>query len=92
MNIIRNQLIDQHKPLLSPASYFATLQPGTLSVKVFLKQMANLPAVCRKPVRTESPSTPQLRSAGNTTPLAPSSPASGMLSASTSPTSASLTH
>ena len=53
VNIIRNQLIDQHKPLLSSTSYFATLQPGTISVKVFLKQMANVPAVCGKPVRTQ---------------------------------------
>lgn len=91
VNIIRNQLIDQHKPLLSPTSYFATLQPGTISVKVFLKQMANVPAVCRKPVRTEPESQPALREAAQTTP-ALSSSASGILSASTSPTSASLTH
>ncbi len=54
VNIIHNQLIEQHKPLLSSTSYFSTLQPGTVSVKVFLKQMANVPAVCgRRPVRTE---------------------------------------
>ena len=49
VSIIRNQLIDQHKALLSSTSYFATLQPGTISVKVFLKQMANVPAVCKRP-------------------------------------------
>lgn len=54
VNIIHNQLIMQHKPLLSSTSYFATLQPGTVSVKVFLKQMANVPAVCRvRPTREE---------------------------------------
>jgi hypothetical protein len=54
VNIIHNQLIEQHKPLLSSTSYFSTLQPGTISVKVFLKQMANVPAVCgRRPVRQE---------------------------------------
>jgi hypothetical protein len=54
VNIIHNQLISQHKPLLSSTSYFSTLQPGTVSVKVFLKQMANVPAVCgRRPSRTE---------------------------------------
>jgi hypothetical protein len=47
VNIIHNQLIQQHKPLLSSTSYFSTLQPGTVSVKVFLKQMANVPVVCR---------------------------------------------
>lgn len=63
VNIIRNQLIDQHKPLLSPTSYFATLQPGTASVRVFLKQMANLPMVCKRPVRSAPQSEPALREA-----------------------------
>jgi hypothetical protein len=56
VNIIKNQLIDQQKPLLSSSSYFSTLQPGTVSVKVFLKQMANVPAACsRRPARGEQP-------------------------------------
>ena len=64
VNIIRNQLIDQHKPLLSSTSYFSTLQPGTISVKVFLKQMANVPTVCgRRPVRTASPENAPMREA-----------------------------
>jgi|CZKL01.1.fsa_nt_gi hypothetical protein len=46
VKILKNQLIDQHKPLLSTTSYWSTLQPGTISVKVFLKQMANVPEVC----------------------------------------------
>jgi hypothetical protein len=53
VNIIRTQLIDQRKPLLSSTSYFATLQPGTISVRVFLRQMANVPAVCGRRMRTE---------------------------------------
>lgn len=54
VNIIHNQLIQQHKPLLSKTSYFSTLQPGTVSVKVFLKQMANVPAACGvRPTREE---------------------------------------
>jgi hypothetical protein len=53
VSIIKNQLVDQHKPLLSSTSYFSTLQPGTVSVKVFLKQMANVPATCGR--RTERP-------------------------------------
>jgi hypothetical protein len=68
VNIIRNQLIDQHKPLLSSTSYFATLQPGTVSVKVFLKQMANVPAVCKRPVHTEPESEPVLREAADSVP------------------------
>jgi hypothetical protein len=56
VNIIRNQLIDQHKPLLSSTSYFSTLQPGTMSIRVFLRQMANVPAVCgRRPARNATP-------------------------------------
>lgn len=68
VNIIRNQVIDQHKPLLASTSYFATLQPGTLSVKVFLRQMANVPSVCRKPLRTEPQSEPALREAATAPP------------------------
>ena len=75
VNIIRNQLIDQHKPLLSSTSYFATLQPRTISVKVFLKQMANVPAVCRRPVQSQPASTPQTRTAEEDTPASPASPA-----------------
>ena len=68
VNIIRNQLIDQHKPLLASTSYFATLQPGTMSVKVFLRQMTNVPAVCRKPVHTERPSESASREAAAPAP------------------------
>jgi hypothetical protein len=50
--ILKNQLIDQHKPLLSRTSYWSTLQPGTIGVKVFMKQIANVPSACgRRPVR-----------------------------------------
>lgn len=44
--ILKNQIIDQRKPLLSPTSYWATLRPGTLSYRVFAKQMTNPPAAC----------------------------------------------
>jgi len=67
VNIIHNQLIEQHKPLLSSASYFSTLQPGTISVKVFLKQMANVPAVCGRPVRTQPRTEPAVREAAEAT-------------------------
>ncbi len=48
VRILYNQLIEQHKPLLSRSSYWATLRPGKSGYKVFLKQMANVPAVCRQ--------------------------------------------
>ena len=47
VKILHNQLMDQHRPLLSEKSYWSTLQPGTISHRVFLKQMANVPKVCR---------------------------------------------
>ena len=76
VNIIRNQLIDQHKPLLSSTSYFSTLQPGTISIKVFLKQMANVPAVCgRRPVRTGNPADEPVRETADSV-TAPASSAS----------------
>jgi hypothetical protein len=78
VNIIRFQLVNRNKPLLSSTSYFSTLQPGTVSLKVFLNQMANVPAVCGRPVRTEPRVEPQLReTASDSMPAA--------LSQSTSP-------
>jgi hypothetical protein len=47
IKIMRNQLIDRGKPAVSRASYWSTLQPGTASYRVFVKQMANVPEVCR---------------------------------------------
>ena len=82
VNIIRNQLIDQNKPLLSSTSYFATLQPGTAGVKVFLKQMANVPAVCKRPVHIEPQSEAMREAAADTVQGAPvpSEPRSSLLS------------
>ena len=91
VSIIRNQLIDQHKPLLSSTSYFATLQPGTISVKVFLKQMANVPAVCGR-VRTHQRTEPQVREAAQASPVAPSAPPSAMPSAFATQTSSGINH
>ena len=91
VNIIRNQLIEQHKPLLSSTSYFATLQPGTISIKVFLKQMANVPAVCKRPVQTAPQAEPQLREAAESAPAIPTPSSSGMRSAFTSPVAANVT-
>jgi hypothetical protein len=87
VSIIHNQLIDQHKPLLSSTSYFATLQPGTISVKVFLKQMANVPAVCGR-VRTHPQAVPRVREAA----VAPDTPAPAMPSSFASQTSSGIDH
>lgn len=47
IRILKNQLIDLNEPLLTPKSYWATLRPGTVSYRVFAKQMTNVPAACR---------------------------------------------
>lgn len=55
IKIMDNQLFVLHRPLLSRLSYWSTLQPGTVSYRVFRKQMANVPAVCRvDPAREEA--------------------------------------
>lgn len=48
VKILNNQLIDRGRPLLTKKSYWSTLQPGTVSFKVFSKQMANVPDACRE--------------------------------------------
>lgn len=57
IKILENQLIDKRKPLLSRSSYWSTLHPGTISYKVFVKQMTNVPAVCRVDPLNEAKST-----------------------------------
>ncbi len=46
IKIMSNQIVNLHEPLLSPKSYWSTLRPGTISYKVFAKQMTNVPAEC----------------------------------------------
>lgn len=46
INILHHQLIDQHKPIYSHTSYWATLQPGTAGFRVFARQMTNPPLAC----------------------------------------------
>ncbi len=46
IRILNHQIIDQHKPIFSRSSYWATLQPGTVSFSVFAKQMTNPPLAC----------------------------------------------
>ncbi|HUA91538.1 MAG TPA: hypothetical protein VL991_03170 [Terracidiphilus sp.] len=49
IKILDNQLIAQHKPVLSKSSYWVTLRPGTYSFQLFFKQMANEPEACGAP-------------------------------------------
>ena len=56
VKILENQMLTQHRPLLTPASYWVTLQPAHSSYQMFAKQMKNVPAACRA-------ATPPLREA-----------------------------
>ena len=58
IKILSKQLIDEQKPLLSRSSYWATLRPGRPGYRVFVKQMANVPVVCR-----QAPSPDELQTA-----------------------------
>lgn len=46
IKILDQQIIAQHKPLLSRSGYWSTLRPGTTSYRMFAKQMANVPPAC----------------------------------------------
>jgi hypothetical protein len=46
VRIMKNQLVDLNRPLVSTKSYWGTLHPGTASYRVFAKQMTNLPMAC----------------------------------------------
>jgi hypothetical protein len=52
VKILSRQIVDQNKPLLTRASYWSTLQPGSRSYRVFAKQMTNPPAACGLSVTT----------------------------------------
>jgi hypothetical protein len=57
VKILDQQMIGQRKPLLSRTGYWSTLRPGTVSYRVFAKQMANVPVACgmrAKPVRRDA--------------------------------------
>ncbi len=47
IRILKTQLIDKGKPLISRSSYWETLRAGTIAFRVFSKQMANVPVACR---------------------------------------------
>jgi hypothetical protein len=57
IQILEQELIGQHKPLLARTQYWSTLQPGTVSFRVFAKQMTNVPAACG--LRTKAHKLPQ---------------------------------
>ena len=46
VKILVNQIIVQHKPLLTSSGYWSTLRPGGPSYRVFAKQMTNPPTAC----------------------------------------------
>jgi hypothetical protein len=54
VKILDNQLFKLNRPLLSHYSYWSTLQPGTVSYRVFAKQMTNVPEACRPVARQKT--------------------------------------
>lgn len=52
VKILTHQIIDQHEPLFTARSYWATLRPGTLSYRIFARQMVSPPEACGYPGRT----------------------------------------
>jgi hypothetical protein len=81
VKIMKTQLIEKHKPLVSSASYWSTLQPGTISYRVFAKQMKNVPDVCR--VSPSRKSRPRNSETGKSLPI------SGVASGGSAPSASS---
>jgi len=52
VKILVNQIIVQHKPLLTRSGYWSTLRPDGPSYRVFAKQMTNPPAACGLPTNS----------------------------------------
>jgi hypothetical protein len=46
VKILVNQIIVQHKPLLTRSGYWSPLHPDWPSYRVFVKQMTNPPVAC----------------------------------------------
>jgi hypothetical protein len=46
VKILFNQIINQHKPLLTRSGYWSTLHPDGPSFRIFAKQMTNPPSAC----------------------------------------------
>jgi hypothetical protein len=53
VKILYNQIIVQHKPLLSATAYWSPLQPDSPTHLAFARQMINPPAACALPVKTK---------------------------------------
>lgn len=49
--ILAHQIIDNHEPLFTGRSYWATLRPGTYSYRIFARQMVSPPKACGYPSR-----------------------------------------
>jgi hypothetical protein len=94
INILENQIVTRHKPLLSGSSYWVTLRPGTYGFQHFMKQMANEPASCGVPrVRRRWPwrrrQTPLSEAVNQTrTPTAPAGAQGAALPAPAAPAGA----
>jgi hypothetical protein len=52
VKILFNQIITQHKPLLSESAYWSPLQPDSPNHLAFAKQMTNPPAACAPTVKS----------------------------------------
>ena len=52
VKILVNQIIVQHKPLLTRSGYWSTLRPDRPSYRVFAKQMTNPPAACGSSIKS----------------------------------------
>jgi hypothetical protein len=73
LRIMKNQLVDLNRPLVTGKSYWGTLRPGTVSYRVFAKQMANVPVACgAKTVRRPKAPDQGLRDASASRPTAQS--------------------
>jgi hypothetical protein len=60
VKILTHQIIDNHRPLFSRLSYWSTLRPGTVSFRVFTKQMTNPPLACGYVPRVQRTSESQI--------------------------------
>jgi len=68
VKILVNQIIVQHKPLLTRSGYWSSLHPAGLSYRVFAKQMTNPPVACRLPTQStidKSATTKSVQDAAN---------------------------
>jgi hypothetical protein len=57
VSILKDQIVDHKRPILSTVSYWSTLRPGWPGNRVFLKQMVNTPEACGV-TRTAKPKNP----------------------------------